>query len=84
MSHLAGMVGGCVLLLARGLDTACTSSTREGEKRSARRIAGVERLAGLMMILFRVIDRRCVTSTGSTGELEELVVRSLHDRRSRL
>ena len=73
MSHLAGMVGGCVLLLARGLDTACTSSTREGEKRSARRIAGVERLAGLMMILFRVIDRRCVTSTGSTGELEESV-----------
>ena len=73
MSHLAGMVGGCVLLLARGLDTACTSSTREGEKRSARRIAGVERLAGLMMVLFRGIDRKCVTSTGSTGELEESV-----------
>ena len=84
MSHLAGMVGGCAPLFARSLDTARTSSTREGEKRSARRIAGVERLAGLMMILFRVIDRRCVASTGSTGELEELVVRSLHDRRSRL
>ena len=45
---------------------------REGEKRSARRIAGVERLAGLM-VLFRVIDRRCVASTGSTGEMEESV-----------
>ena len=44
---------------------------REGEKRSARRIAGVERLAGLMMVLFRGIDRKCVASTGSTGELEE-------------
>ena len=44
---------------------------REGEKRSARRIAGVERLAGLMMVLFRVIDRKCVISTGSIGELEE-------------
>ena len=69
---MAGMVGGCGPLLARGLDTACTSSMGEGEKRSARRIAGVERLAGLM-ILFRVIDRKCVTSTGSTGELEESV-----------
>ena len=46
---------------------------REGEKRSARRIAGVERLAGLMMVLFRGIDRNCVASTGSTGELEESV-----------
>ena len=67
------MAGGCGPLLARGLDTARTSSMGEGEKRSARRIAGVERLAGLMMILFRVIDRKCVTSTGSTGELEESV-----------
>ena len=67
------MAGGCALLLARGLDTARTSSMREGEKRSARRIAGVERLAGLMMVLFRVIDRKCVTSTGSTGEVEESV-----------
>lgn len=65
------MVGGCTLLLARGLDTACTSSMREGEKRSARRIAGVERLAGLMMVLFRGIDRKCVISTGLTGEVEE-------------
>ena len=73
------MVGGCALLLARGLDTACTSSMREGEKRSARRMAGVERLAGLMMVLFRVIDRKCVTSTGLTGEVEELVGTSLHD-----
>ena len=70
---MAGMVGGCAPLLARGLDTARTSSMGEGEKRNARRIAGVERLAGLMMILFRVIDRKCVTSTGSTGELEESV-----------
>ena len=69
--HLAGMAGGCVLLLARGLDTARTSSMGEGEKRSARRIAGVERLAGLMMVFFRVIDRKCVTSTGSSGEVEE-------------
>ena len=69
---MAGMAGGCGLLLARGLDTARTWSTREGEKRSARRIAGVERLAGLM-VLFRVIDRRCVASTGSTGEVEESV-----------
>ena len=68
---MAGMAGGCAALLARGLDTARTSSMREGEKRSARRIAAVERLAGLMMVLFRGIDRRCVTSTGSTGELEE-------------
>ena len=59
-------------LLARGLDTARTSSMREGEKRSARRIAGVERLAGLM-VLFRVIDRKCVISTGSSGEVEESV-----------
>ena len=81
-SHLAGMAGGCALLLARSLDTARTSSMREGEKRSARRIAGVERLAGLM-VLFRVIDRRCVISTGSTGELEELVATALHDRRIR-
>ena len=65
------MAGECGPLLARGLDTACTSSMREGEKRSARRIAGVERLAGLMTVLFRVIDRKCVASTGSTGELEE-------------
>ena len=75
---MAGMAGGCVLLLARGLDTACTSSMREGEKRSARRIAGVERLAGLMMVLFRVIDRRCVASTGLTGEVEEFVQLSHH------
>ena len=66
------MAGGCAPLLVRGLDTARTSSMREGEKRSARRIAGVERLAGLM-VLFRVIDRRCVASTGSTGEVEESV-----------
>ena len=59
-------------LLARSLDTACTSSMREGEKRSARRIAGVERLAGLM-VLFRGIDRKCVISTGLTGEVEESV-----------
>ena len=45
---------------------------------SARRIAGVERLAGLMMVLFRVIDRKCVASTGSTGELEESVQLSHH------
>ena len=77
---MAGMVGGCGPLLARGLDTARTSSMREGEERSARRIAGVERLAGLM-VLFRGIDRKCVASTGSTGELEELVATALHDRR---
>ena len=35
-------------------------------------MAGVERLAALM-VLFRVIDRRCVASTGSTGEVEETV-----------
>ena len=64
------MAGGCASLLARCLDTARTSSMREGETRSARRIAGVERLAGLM-VLFRVIDRKCVASTGSTGEVEE-------------
>ena len=75
---MAGMVGGCALLLARGLDTARTSSMREGEKRNARRIAGVERLAGRMMVLFRVIDRKCVTSTGSSGELEESVQLSHH------
>ena len=67
------MAGECAPLLARGLGTARTSSMREGEKRSARRMAGVERLAGLMMVLFRVIDRRCVTSTGSSGEVEESV-----------
>ena len=66
------MAGGCAPLLARGLDTAGTSSMREGEKRSARRIAGVERLTGLM-VLFRVIDRKCVISTGLTGEVEESV-----------
>ena len=70
---MAGMVGGCAPLLVRGLDTARTSSMREGETRSARRIAGVERLAGLMMVLFRGIDRKCVASTGSTGEVEESV-----------
>ena len=81
---MAGMAGGCALLLARGLDTARTSSMREGEKRSARRIAGVERLAGLM-VLFRVIDRKCVTSTGSTWRTGRVraVVPSLHDRRIR-
>ena len=68
-----GMVGECALLLAHGLDTARTSSMRGGEKRSARRIAGVERLTGRMMVLFRVIDRRCVASIGSTGEVEESV-----------
>ena len=36
-------------------------------------MAGVERLAGLMMGLFRGIDRKCVASTGSTGEVEESV-----------
>ena len=72
------MAGGCVLLLARGLDTACTSSMREGEKRSARRMAGVERLAGLMMVLLRGIDRTCVASTGLTGELEESLQLSHH------
>ena len=35
-------------------------------------MAGVERLAGLM-VFFRGIDRKCVTSTGSTGEVEESV-----------
>ena len=80
---MAGMAGGCALLLAHCLDTARTSSMREGETRSARRIAGVERLAGLMMVLFRVIDRKCVISTGSSGELEELVATALHDRRIR-
>ena len=74
---MAGMAGGCAPLLARCLDTARTSSMREGEKRSARRIAGVERLTGLM-VLFRVIDRKCVASTGSTGELEESVQLSHH------
>ena len=77
---MAGMAGGCEPLLARGLDTARTSSMREGEKRSARRIAGVERLAGLRMVFFRGIDRKCVASTGST-EVEELVATALHDRR---
>ena len=77
---MAGMAGGCAPLLARGLDTARTSSMREGEKRSARRIAGVERLAGLRMVFFRGIDRKCVASTGST-EVEELVATALHDRR---
>ena len=67
------MAGGCGPLLARCLDTARTWSMREGEKRSVRRIAGVERLAGLMMVLFRVIDREYVASTGVTGELEESV-----------
>ena len=70
---MAGMAGGCAPLLARSLDTARTSSMRWGEKRSARRMAGVERLAGRMMGLFRGIDRRCVASTGSTGEVEESV-----------
>ena len=74
---MAGMVGGCAALLVRGLDTARTSSMREGETRSARRIAGVERLAGLM-VLFREIDRKCVASTGSSGELEESVQLSNH------
>ena len=50
---------------------------REGEKRSARRIAGVERLTGLM-VLFRGIDRKCVASTGLKGELEESVQLSHH------
>ena len=67
------MAGECGPLLARCLDTARTWSMREGEKRSVRRIAGVERLAGLMMVLFRGIDRKCVASTGSTGEMEESV-----------
>ena len=78
---MAGMAGGCALLLARGLDTARTLSMREGEKRSARRMAGVERLDGLM-VFFRGIDRKCVASTGST-EVEELVATALHDRRIR-
>ena len=30
------------------------------------------------MVLFIVIDRKCVTSTGSTGELEESVQLSHH------
>ena len=51
---------------------------REGEKRSARRMAGVERLAGRMMVLFREIDRKCVISTGLTGEVEESVQLPLH------
>ena len=86
MSHLAGMAGGCASLLARCLDTARTSFMREGEKRSARRIAGVERLAGLMMVIFRVIDRKCVASTGSTWRSGRVcaVVSSLHDRRIRM
>ena len=71
------MIGGCAPLLARGLDTARTSSMREGEKISARRMAGVERLAGLM-VLFRGIDRKCVASTGSSGEVEESVQLSHH------
>ena len=75
---MAGMAGGCAPFLARGLDTARTSSMREGEKRSARRIAGVERLAGQMMVLFRGIDRKCATSTGLKGELEESVQLSHH------
>ena len=41
-------------------------------------MAGVERLAGLMMVLFRVIDRKCVISTGLKGELEESVQLSNH------
>ena len=40
-------------------------------------MAGVERLAGLM-VLFREIDRKCVASTGSSGELEESVQLSNH------
>ena len=72
------MAGECAPLLARGLDTARASSMREGEKRSARRIAGVERLTGLMMVLFRGIDRKCVASTGLKGELEESVQLSHH------
>ena len=36
-------------------------------------MAGVERLAGLRMVFFRVIDRKCVISTGSSGEVEESV-----------
>ena len=36
-------------------------------------MAGVERLAGLMMVLFKGIDRKCVASTGSSGEVEESV-----------
>ena len=72
------MIGGCAPLLARGLDTARTSSMREGETRNARRIAGVERLTGLMMVLFRVIDRKYVASTGSSGEMEESVQLSHH------
>ena len=75
---MAGMAGGCAPLLARGLDTARTLSMREGEKRNARRMAGVERLAGLRMVLFRGIDRKCVASTGLTGELEESVQLSHH------
>ena len=38
----------------------------------------MERLAGLMMVLFRVIDRKCVASTGLTGEVEESVQLSHH------
>ena len=64
-------------LLDRSLDTARTSSMGGGEKRSARRIAGVERLAG-PMVLFRGIDRKCAASTGSSGEVEESVKLSHH------
>ena len=35
-------------------------------------------MAGLMMVLLRVIDRKCVASTGSTGEVEEFVQLSHH------
>ena len=31
-----------------------------------------------MMVLFRVIDRKCVISTGSSGEVEESVQLSHH------
>ena len=41
-------------------------------------MAGVERLAALMMVLFRVIDRKYVASTGSSGEMEESVQLSHH------
>ena len=40
-------------------------------------MAGVERLDGLM-VFFRGIDRKCVVSTGSSGELEESVQLSHH------
>ena len=67
------MVGGCEpsLLVVWTLHV-LRLCVRE-RKRSARRIAGVERLAGLMMGLFRGIDRKCVISTGLTGEVEESV-----------